>query len=263
MKQLCLVLFLILVLFVNIACKQKEKSSLSQRLPYYQSTKQDRYLAYQKGNPNLPLEDVVTHVNIGLDGPFYENTTQVVRLEQVDLLVNKYHFLPSNYTPKELEAIAQEYNVSDRQLVHVARIAFEKMAQQAKIEGFYIRAVSAYRSFQYQVELYQRYVTKDGQEKADSYSARPGFSEHQTGLTVDVDNGQTSYTNFESTEEFQWMQQHAHEYGFILRYPKGKEQITGYDYESWHYRYVGEQIAKEIYELDLTFDEYYVRYLDK
>jgi len=103
---------------------------------------------------------------------------------------------------------------------------------------------------------------RDGVEEADTYSARPGFSEHQTGLTVDVDNAKLSYTDFDKTNEFKWMMENAHRFGFILRYPKDKEDITGYSYESWHYRYVGVDIATYIYEHNITLDEYYVRFIE-
>ena len=107
-------------------------------------------------------------------------------------------------------------------LVSYAKDAFEQMASAANQEGMTIIAMSTYRSYDYQAGLYNRYVTRDGQEAADTYSARPGHSEHQTGLAADIYNGKVSYTNFENTKEFTWMQENAHKYGFILRYPKDK-----------------------------------------
>ncbi|MCI8589040.1 MAG: M15 family metallopeptidase, partial [Bacilli bacterium] len=179
------------------------------------------------------------------------------------ILSNKYLSMGEGYIPENLEQVNNSYTSGNRLLVREARESFERMAQAAKEDGYTIRAMSAYRSYQYQKELYQRYVDQDGVENADTYSARPGFSEHQTGLVVDVDNAKTVYTKFETTKEFLWMQENASNYGFILRYPKGKENITGYTYESWHYRYVGIDIAKKMKETGLTFDEYYVRYIEK
>ena len=123
--------------------------------------------------------------------------------------------------------------------------------------------MSAYRSYTNQETLYNRYVQKDGSIKADTYSARPGHSEHQTGLAVDVHNTVLPYTSFDKTNEFTWMKENAHKYGFILRYPKDKTNITGYDYEPWHNRYIGVEHATYIYENNITFDEYYIKYLDK
>ena len=141
-------------------------------------------------------------------------------------------------------------------LVSYAKEAFEKLSHAAKQEKLNIIAMSTYRSYNYQVNLYNRYVENDGKEAADTYSGRPGHSEHQTGLAVDVYNIKETYTNFENTKEFTWMQEHAHEYGFILRFPKDKVNETGYQYESWHYRYVGKEIAKYIKDNKISFEEY-------
>lgn len=142
-------------------------------------------------------------------------------------------------------------------LVNYAADAFEEMAKAAEKDNYKLIAMSTYRSYDYQVTLYNNYKNSDGQEKADTYSGRPGFSEHQTGLAVDIYNGKTDYTNFEKTEEFNWMQKNAYKYGFILRFPKDKEKETGYQYESWHYRYVGKEIAKYIHNKNITLEEYH------
>ncbi len=147
------------------------------------------------------------------------------------------------------------------QLVSYAKDAFEEMAKDAKKDNMSIIAMSTYRSYEYQVNLYNNYAKADGKEKADTYSGRPGYSEHQTGLAVDVYNGKESYTNFEVTEEFKWMQENAYKYGFILRFPKDKTKETGYEYESWHYRYVGKEIAEKINKNKISYEEYYAKYL--
>ena len=147
-------------------------------------------------------------------------------------------------------------------LVSNAKNSFEKLAEQAKKDGYPVIAMSSYRSYEYQVNLYNRYVASDGVEAADTYSARPGYSEHQTGLCVDVYDGKIDYTNFEDSASFKWMQDNAYKYGFILRFPKDKTNITGYQYESWHYRYVGTKIAKYIHENDITLEEYYAMFIE-
>lgn len=161
------------------------------------------------------------------------------------LIANKKYPLPKDYAPGE-----------DSE----ARAAFDLMAQDAKKQGFEIVAFSTYRSYEYQSTLYNRYVEKDGKDNADRYSARPGYSEHQTGLAFDV--GEKGKENLWLTEEFgetdagKWLMENAHKYGFILRYPKGKEPITGYMYESWHYRYLGVELATKVKESGLTLEEY-------
>ena len=242
--------------------KKNFLENIDERLSFFKEEYLDRYVAYKEKHPTYKTETVIVDVNMNFDYPFYENTKQADRLNSSDILVNKYHYLPNDYVPKNLTAIKEEYAVSGMKLVDYAKDAFEEMASAAKEEGYTIRAMSSYRSYDYQKNLYNRYVRQDGQQQADTYSARAGYSEHQTGLAVDIDNGKISYTDFENTKEFGWMQEHAHEYGFILRYPKSKVDVTGYQYESWHYRYVGKEIAKRIHETNMTYDEYYVRYVE-
>lgn len=161
------------------------------------------------------------------------------------LLANKRYPLPSTFAP----GVNEE-----------AQNALNTMLAAAKKQGFDLVAFSGYRSFEYQTTLYNNYVNRDGVDAADRYSARPGYSEHQTGLAFDI--GERGKEDLWLTEEFgespagQWLVTHANEYGFILRFPKDKEHITGYMYESWHFRYVGVEIAKEIKQRDVTLEEY-------
>lgn len=161
------------------------------------------------------------------------------------LVANKKYPMPKDFNPGENPE---------------ARAAFNKMAAEAKLSGFNLTAFSTFRSYDYQTTLYERYVARDGREAADRYSARPGYSEHQTGLAFDI--GEVNFEkhwaspSFEETEAGKWVAANAHRYGFIMRYPKGKESITGYMHESWHFRYVGEKIAGEIYKQNSTLEEY-------
>lgn len=187
---------------------------------------------------------------------FYKNIKRIENPEDIVVLVNKNHKLDSSYIPKDLEKISIHYAHEEKYLRKEAKEAFEKLSKQAAKEGFPIVAVSTYRSYETQDALYKNYVEKKGIEYADLCSARKGHSEHQTGLAVDVEGKNKDYNLFEETEEFEWMQKNAHHYGFILRYPKNKTSITGFKFEPWHYRYVGEKIAKQIYEENKTLEEY-------
>lgn len=161
------------------------------------------------------------------------------------LIVNKKYPLPKNYNPGENKE---------------ARESFNRMVNDAKKEGYLLTTYSSFRSYDLQKKLYDQYVKKHGINKADRFSARPGYSEHQTGLAFDI--GEVGRKNLWLTEQFgeseagKWLAENAHKYGFILRYPKGKEHITGYMYESWHFRYVGVKIATEIKQSGLTLEEY-------
>lgn len=230
-------------------------------LPYYKSNNIKRYQDYHKLNNNLSVSDIVTRVNLNLDLPYYTNTKEAKHLNTFYTLVNKYNYLRDDFVPNNLVEMTTPYSKEGIYLVEEARDNFYKLVDKAKEEGLTIRAISAYRGYTYQKRLYDKYVEADGVNKADTYSARPGFSDHQTGLAIDVDNTISSFENFTNTKEYQWMLDNSYKYGFILRYPSSKESITTYQFESWHYRYVGLKLAKKIKASNLTFDEYFTRYL--
>lgn len=240
----------------------KELKNMSKKIDYFQDKNLDRYITYKKENQELKIEDIIKRVNIGLDKPYYTDTKKTPYQNKDYILVNKYIYMDDNYIPDHLEDLDLSYSRSGMKLVNTAKIALEKMVNAAKKDGYNIRVMSSYRSYNYQVNLYNKYVENDGKDAADTYSARPGYSEHQTGLCIDIDDGVINYTNFENSKSFNWMQENAHKYGFILRYPKDKTEITGYTYESWHYRYVGEKIASYIKKHNITLDEYYVMFIE-
>ncbi len=243
--------------------KLKILGNIDKKINYFKQDYIDRYINYKNKHKKLSNSEIVLQVNMGLDQEFYTNINPSPNQNSNFVLVNKFYYLDKDFVPDNLEKIDKTYSVDGKTLVNVARISFECLAKKAKEDGFTIRAVSTYRSYSYQTNLYNNYVKEDGVNKADKYSARPGFSEHQTGLAVDVDNIKSGFNDFESTKEYKWMLENAHKYGFILRYPKDKEYITGYIYEPWHYRYVGVEIATFIHQNNLTFEEYYFKYIDK
>lgn len=156
------------------------------------------------------------------------------------LIVNKTYPLPQNYNP----GVNPE-----------AKAALDKMFAAAKAEqNLKMWVCSGFRSYTVQKNLYNSYVRRDGAKAADRYSARPGYSEHQTGLAFDINYADYRFKN---TAEAKWLAANAYKYGFILRYPEGKESITGYMYEPWHYRYVGVESAKKIFDSGLTLEEYF------
>ena len=222
--------------------------------PYFREDKIQEYIDYKAGNEDFTYQTVVTNVNIGLNKPFYSEIKEVLDPGSISALVNKYNTLPSDYIPVDLEKISG----TNCLLRHEAREALENMRKDAKELGLNIFPVSAYRSYKYQKSLYDRRVAEKGQARVDKTSARPGHSEHQLGLAVDVIGTQVRVAN---SEEYAWYSENAHKYGFIIRYPEGKEHITGYSYEPWHLRYLGLGLAAAVYESGLTYDEYYVRFL--
>jgi D-alanyl-D-alanine carboxypeptidase len=179
------------------------------------------------------------------------------------VLVNKYFKLPDHYTPKQLVSADVPF-ISGRgsektEMRRVAVVALKKMFDGAKKDHIQLAGVSAYRSHQTQTRLFDYYVGIDGEKRALTYSALPGTSEHETGLAIDVSgiSGDAAATTaFNNTPEAGWLARHARDYGFIIRYPKGKEQVTGYEYESWHLRYVGVKAAQTIAGKGQALEEY-------
>lgn len=248
---------------VNNTKELTELEKAKKDLAYYKDEYEDAYKEYREKNKDLSIEKVITNVNIGLNYDYYTHTKATKDLNTNTILVNKYNYLTEDYVPENLQTVDKKYSSKTLQLVDYAKETFEELSEAASKENYTVLAMSSYRSYQYQYNLYNRYVSTDGVEAADTYSARPGYSEHQTGLAVDVYNGKEDFTNFEKTKEYNWMQDNAYKFGFILRFPKDKVLETGYQYESWHYRYVGKEIAKYIHDNNLCFEEYYATHLIK
>lgn len=245
--------------------EQKELTEMEKakkELKYYKDENAKEYEEYRQKNPDLSIEKVITNVNIGLNNKYYTNTKPSKYLNTEKILVNKYNYVTEDYIPENLQIVSSKYSSKTVKLVSYAKEAFEELAAAAEKENYTINAMSSYRDYAYQNTLYNNYGKKDGYDNADTYSARPGYSEHQTGLAVDIDNKKEYFTNFEKTKEYEWMQNNAYKYGFILRFPKDKVLETGYEYESWHYRYVGKEIAKYIHDNNMCYEEYYAQNLD-
>lgn len=218
----------------------------------------DRYLDYYKNNSNLSYKEIVTRVNANLDYEFYTDSKEADLTKDMYTLVNKFNYLDENYIPDDLVNVEGKYARDSAKLNKIAYENFVKMADDMSDLGMTIKITTGYRSYNFQSTLYNNYVKADGVKNADTYSARPGYSEHQLGYSADVTNAKnTSFGEFENTDEYKWLKDNAHKYGFLLRYPKDKEYITGYVFEAWHFRYVGVDIATYIYENDLTYEEYY------
>ena len=201
-----------------------------------------------------PVQKVPVYTPPTLSGEFSDPYSLLV-------VANKKYALDYYFEPTDLRVVNATGNRT-HYLRDCAASALESMFAAAAQEGITLVTCSSYRSASYQASLYNNYVAMYGTATADTISARPGYSDHQTGLAADIgDHDQaTVFTQaMEYTVEGQWLYAHAHEYGFILRYPKGKEWITGYSFEPWHYRYVGVDYATAIYNVspDCTLEEYF------
>jgi D-alanyl-D-alanine carboxypeptidase len=204
-------------------------------------------------------------VKPGVDYSYDASAVEVVaEPAAIEVLVNKINALPKDYAPSDLVEPDVPFIFSEkldkRKMRKEAAEALEQLFAGAKSDEIGLAGVSGYRSYATQKALFQRYADRDGIEAASRYSARPGHSEHSTGLAMDVtgSDGKCAATDcFGGTPAALWLADHAHEYGFIIRYPNGKEEITGYKYEPWHLRYVGIELAEVIHTTGLTLEEYY------
>lgn len=177
------------------------------------------------------------------------------------ILVNKEYGLPKDYVPSDLTPVnvtfAQGVAESKKQMRADAAKALEEMFAAALEDGIELLGISGYRSYYTQRNIYERRLKEAGEEHVSRYNAKPGHSEHQTGLAMDV--GCPGYLDlterFANTPAYRWIQKHAHEYGFIVRYTEYGEEETGYAFEPWHVRYVGGE-ATAIWESGLTMEAY-------
>ena len=246
------------------------------KLDYFNEEKLDRYIKFSNNQEKLNYSiffdnnttfnalDIVTLVNANLDKEYYSNNLILTKEEsnKIDAIVNKYYQLEEDFEPNNLTAIDSKYARNDSQLLQKeATEAFNQMCSDAKLENISLYSGSAYRSYEYQNTIYNDYIKKDGLTAAETYSARPGYSEHQLGLAVDIMNGNWSYVSKDNIE-YSWLITNSYKYGFILRYPENKEYITGYMFEPWHYRYLGKELATKVYNSGLTYDEYVARKLN-
>ncbi|KYC97542.1 M15 family metallopeptidase [Heyndrickxia sporothermodurans] len=193
-----------------------------------------------------------------------EGVPVVANPTAITVMVNKSNALPDGYRPSDLVRPKVKFVFGNQKLDKAlmraeAAASLEKMFSQASSQGIQLYAASGFRSYETQDYLFKQEIKQVGRKKAELAVAKPGTSEHQTGLTMDISAPSVNYTltqNFESKKEGKWLAEHAHEFGFILRYPKGKEDITKYQFEPWHFRYVGKEIATEIYKKGITLEEY-------
>ncbi|WP_255220740.1 M15 family metallopeptidase [Terribacillus saccharophilus] len=193
-----------------------------------------------------------------------EKPVTVDNPDSIEVVVNKTRKFPDGWQPKDLVEPDVPFYFSEhlekRKMRKEAAEALEDLFAASQKDGMELVAASGYRSEERQKEIYENNVATQGQEETDKVSSRPGRSEHQTGLAIDLTSAEMALAleeTFIKTDEGKWLAEHAHEYGYIIRYPEGKSDITGYSYEPWHIRYVGKDLAKQIYEENTTLEEHF------
>ena len=235
---------------------------------YYLEKNFDKYIEYKTYHEDTSYEDTIAIVNVHANVGWYNETYPTNIEDDYLVLVNKFYYLPDDYERDDIESISLQYSYDNNKASSIVIENFKIMKQDIENElGVHLMVNSSYRPYKDQEEIYNEYKKKS-LKYADSYAARPGHSEHQTGLSIDLTSLEHPYINdsensFDKSEEYEWLKNNCHKYGFILRYPEGKDYLTGYNTESWHFRYVGEKVATQIFQEGITFDEYYAYYIEK
>ena len=233
-----------------------ETEEMYKAVPYYIDENYERYMAFAELNPDKTAEDVIWMVNVNLDMPKYGNDIVIKDYDTDTLLVNKYFKVADDYVPSDLTVI------DDQQLRQPAAAAFIKMRNDALANNMKLQVVSGYVSIEEQSALYNSYLETDTQENVDRYCARPGYSEHHTGLALDIAGSKPGTSQFTSTPEYPWVRANCYKYGFIIRYTDETEDVTGFTGEPWHLRYVGEEVSNDMHEKGITtYEEYYAKSL--
>ena len=225
---------------------------------YFIADNFDRYLAYHRvDTTGAPVGDIIALVNVGLDRDPDVSAVQCDTSKGQLMLINRYHYLDEKYKPGKLEEFKKSYCYENQKALPDVVDAFMAMQRDCKQQtGAQLMVNSSYRNYKQQIATHKR--------SDKGYAARAGFSEHQTGLALDVTSLQHPMRwPFDKSAECEWMHEHCHEYGFILRYPKRQSRIMGYKYEPWHLRYVGIEAARQIHDEGITFDEYYAYYIER
>lgn len=217
-----------------------------------------RYDAYAKLHPEMETEEIVWRVNSNLDKDFYDSRYVSMADENTynPLLINKFNRVSENFEPKNLVTIEGNFLATKE-----TTDAYKEMLEDMEEEGMKIYVVSSYRSIEYQENLYNNYLKVDDRDEVDTYSARPGYSEHHTGRALDISHIPGNIDAFEGSEEAEWVYKNCYRYGFIVRYKEETMDVTGYIYEPWHITYVGTEISVRMHSDEIeTLEEYVARY---
>lgn len=231
---------------------------------YYLNKNFEKYIQYKEYHEDTSYEDVIAIVNVHANAGWYNESYETNINDGFLIIVNKFYHLDKSYERTDLQNINLAYAYANNSAAEIVIEKFKQMRDDIEEEmNVHLMVNSSYRSYEDQEEIYNEFK-KVSLKYADSYAARPGYSEHQTGLAIDITSLEHPTANeFKESEEYKWLKENCHKYGFVLRYPEGREHITGYSTESWHFRYVGEEAATQIYKENITFDEYYAYYIEK
>lgn len=240
--------------------KSKYDKNLSKLIKekYFIFDNLDKYLDYLNDNSNETPSNVIAIVNVGANNEWYSNIKETDTTKNELMLVNKFYGLSETYEPSDLVKVSSTYGYEGKRVSEVIYDSLTNMIDSAKENGYTLLVNQGYRSYADQLEAYTDIEDVSGTEAADERAARAGHSEYQTGLSVEL-----STYGAEVGTETQWLLDNSYRFGFIVRYPEGSSDITGFSSDAWRVRYVGRDVATKIHNENITFDEYYEYYLNK
>lgn len=232
---------------------------------FYLDKNLQAYLDYYQEHKELDTKEIIATINTHNNYKKYDYDLDTDISKDNLLIVNKFYHLSENYEPDDLVVVNNKYYYgTNHKLRKKAYDAFIDMWNAANNENIYLIMNSSYRTYESQVKVYDEYKNTKGTSYADKIAARPGYSEHQTGLALDIfSKANTTTSNFKGSPAHIWLQENSYRFGFIERYQEGKEDITGFAAEAWHYRYVGIEAATFIYNNNITFEEYYAYFVEE
>ena len=231
------------------------------KLERFEYDKYDRYIAYQKKNNKVSKQDIIYRIELKIDLDNYDDPLEEKNPDSLLAYVNKHRYINKDYEPDDLVDMDDKYSNNYYGVNRLRKEAYEyfiKMVDDANKQGIEFVADTTYRSFNTQETIYSNYAYEHTIEETAKYAARPGYSEHELGTAIDISN---VWLIEEGDEEYKWIERNAYKYGYIIRYKESKEDITKYAAEGWHIRYVGVEAATTMYNKNLTFDEYWIKYV--
>lgn len=246
-----------------ISSKYKKNLTKFLKEKYFIYDNLERYLDYASSNPSTEVTKVVSIVNSKADTEWYSNIEETDTSKGELMLVNKFYGLKENYEPEDLITVSGTYAYAGKKVSKLMYDYLTDMLDSAKSSGYTMLVSQGYRSYADQEEAYKGIQNASGASVADRQAARPGHSEYQTGLSIELGVYDTKEDNVEESEIQSWLINNCHRFGFIIRYPEGTSEITGFSTNNWRLRFVGVDAATKIHNEGITFDEYYEYYVNK
>ena len=246
-----------------VSSKYKKNLTKFLKEKYFIYDNLEKYLDYASEYKDLSATQVVAMVNTKANTEWYTDIKETDTSKGSTMLVNKFYGLKDDYVPEDLIEVSGTYGYAGWYVSESIYDDLVDMLDSARSKGYTMVVSQGYRSYEDQQKAYKSIQNSSGDSVADREAARPGHSEYQTGLSIDISPFYKIEGESSQSDEYKWLSENCYKYGFIVRYPEGKSGITGFSTDLWRLRYVGKKVSMQIYNEGITFDEYYAYYIDK